>query len=63
MEDGAAQRIINEEAERRLVAAYINGLFGLVGQQVRYRMPQTLEEAVRIAVTVNNAERLKTQDT
>jgi len=26
-------------------------------------MPQTLEEAVRIAVTVNNAERLKTQDT
>jgi len=63
VEDGAAQRIINEEAERRLVAAYINGLFGLVGQQVRYRMPQTLEEAVRIAVTVNNAERLKTQDT
>jgi len=25
-------------------------------------MPQTLEEAVRIAVTVNNAERLKTPD-
>ena len=63
VEDGAAQRIINEEAERRIVAAYINGLSGIVGQQVRYRMPQTLEEAVRIAVTVNNAERLKTQDT
>ena len=26
-------------------------------------MPQTLEEAVRVAVTVNNPERLKTQDT
>ena len=63
VEDGVAQRIITEEAERQLVVAYINGLFGLDGQQVRYRMPQTLEEAVRIVVTVNNAERFKTQDT
>ena len=29
--DEATQRIINEEAERRLVAAYINGLAGIVG--------------------------------
>jgi hypothetical protein len=57
------QRILNEEAERRLVAAYINGLAGLVGQQVRFRMPSTLEEAVDVAVTVSNAERMRTQDT
>jgi hypothetical protein len=57
------QRIINEEAERRLVAAYINGLIGTVGKQVRFRMPVTLEEAVEVAVTVSNAERMRTQDT
>jgi hypothetical protein len=55
--DEATQRIINEEAERRLFAAYINGLGGIVGQQVRFRMPLSLEEAVQVAVTVSNAER------
>ena len=60
VEDEATQRIINEEVED--VAAYINGLGGLVGQQVRFRMPHTLEEAVQVAVTVNNAERVRAQD-
>jgi hypothetical protein len=59
VEDEATQRIINEEAERRLVAAYINGLAKIEGQQVRFRMPHTLEEAVQVAVTVSNAERLR----
>jgi hypothetical protein len=63
VEDAATQRIINEEAERRLVAAYINGLTGVVGQQVRFRMPHTLDEAVQVAVTVSNAERLRAPDT
>jgi DNA-binding MurR/RpiR family transcriptional regulator len=63
VEDGATQRVINEEAERRLVAAYINGLGGMVGRHIRYRMLQTLEEAVQIAVTVNNAEQSRAQDT
>jgi len=63
VEDEAMQRVINEEAERRLVAAYINGLAGIVGQQVRFRMPFTLEEAVEVAVTVSKAERMRTQDT
>jgi hypothetical protein len=39
VEDETMQRIINEEVERRLVAAYINDLVGLVGEQVRFRMP------------------------
>jgi len=63
VEDEAMQRIIKEEAQRRLVAAYINGLAGLVGQQVRFRMPFTLEEALEVAVTVSNTERMRTQDT
>jgi hypothetical protein len=61
--DEATQRVINEEAERRLVAAYINGLGGIVGQQVRFRMPSSLDEAVQVAVTVSNAERTKPADT
>jgi hypothetical protein len=61
--DEATQGVINEEAERRLVAAYINGLLGYVGQQVKFRMPHTLEEAVQVAVTVNNAERMRATDT
>lgn len=61
--DEATQRIINEKTERRLVAAYINGLVGVVGQQVRFRMPLTLDEAMQVAVTVSNAERMRAPDT
>jgi hypothetical protein len=57
------QRIINEEAERHLVDANINGLAGIVGQQVRFRKPHTIQEAVQVAVTVSNAERMRTPDT
>jgi len=34
-----------------------------VAQHIRFRMPHSLEEAVQIAVTVSNAERMRTQDT
>lgn len=50
------QAIINEEAERRMLADYINGLQGTVGRQVRYRMPSTLTEAIQIATTVAEVE-------
>jgi hypothetical protein len=63
VEDESIQRVINEEAERHLVATYFNGLSGIVDQQVRFRMPQTLEEAVQVAVTVSNAERMRAPDT
>jgi len=56
-------RIINEEAKRRLVTTYISGLGGLVEQQVRFRMPSSLDEAVQVAITVNNSERTKQTDT
>jgi hypothetical protein len=59
VQDEETQRIINEEAERRLLAAYIHGLRGVVGQQVQYQMPSTMEQAVRLAVTVENVERLR----
>jgi hypothetical protein len=62
VEDEATQRIINE-AEKRLVAAYIYGLAGIIGQHVRFRMPHTVEVAVQVAVTVSNAERVRAPDT
>jgi hypothetical protein len=34
-----------------------------VGQQVRFRMTSSLDEAVHVAVTVSNAERTKQADT
>jgi len=46
-----------------LVATYISGLGGIVGQQVRFRMPSSLDEAVQVAITVNNAEGTKQTDT
>lgn len=57
VQDEGTQRVINEEAERRLLAAYIHGLRGIVGQQVQFQMPNTMEQAVRLAVTVESAER------
>ena len=57
--DPEQQRIINEEAERRMLAAYINGLAGNVGTQVRYRMPATLTEALQIASTVTEVETME----
>jgi hypothetical protein len=63
VEDEAMQRIINEGLERHLVAAYINGLAGIVGQQVRFTMAHTLEEAMQVVITVSNAERMRAPDT
>jgi len=59
VQDEEVQRIINEEAERRLLAAYIHGLRGVVGQQVQFQMPSTMEHAVKLAVTVVNVEKHK----
>ncbi|PNF23242.1 hypothetical protein B7P43_G17646 [Cryptotermes secundus] len=55
--DEETQRVINEEAERRLLAAYIHGLRGVVDQQVRYQMPNKLDQAVKLAVTIENVEK------
>jgi hypothetical protein len=57
--DEETQKIINEEAEHRLLTAYIHGLKGIVGQQVQFQMPGIMEQAVRLAITVENAEKHK----
>jgi hypothetical protein len=50
------QAVINREAERRLLAAFINGLTGLPGRQVRLQMPDTVDKALNMAIVATHAE-------
>jgi len=52
-----AQRVHQENAERKLQASFITGLTGVPGRQFRYADPQTLKEALRRALSVPEAER------
>jgi hypothetical protein len=54
--DPVLQRVYNEQAERMLLSAFIHGLSSTPGKMVRFSMPATAEEALRIAVTVSQAE-------
>jgi hypothetical protein len=40
-----------------ILSTFISGLIGNPGQQVRFRMPKSVDEAVQIAVTVYEAEK------
>lgn len=55
--DAREQKILNDELERRLESVFSAGLRGVVGEQVRFRMPKTMEEAVKLAVMVASAVR------
>ena len=50
------QRIYYEQAERMLLASFTSGFFNTACRQVRYAMPKTKDEALKIAITVNQAE-------
>ena len=51
------QAVINQEAERRLLAAFINGLIGAPGKQVRLQMAETIEKALNMAIIATNTEK------
>ena len=51
-----SQRAYNEQAEGMLLSTFIHGLSFTPGKMVRFSMPTTAEEALRIAVTVSQAE-------
>jgi len=56
-DDPVAQRVHRENAEHMLLASYVAGLSGVPGTQVRYASPISVEQAIRIAVSVQDAER------
>ena len=45
-----------------LLSAFTNGIVGIVGKQLRYNSPATVEEALRIAMTVSQAEIQEARD-
>jgi hypothetical protein len=47
-----ARRVHQELIDRMLLASFVSGLDGVPGSQVRYANPQTLSEALRIALSV-----------
>lgn len=55
--DPVHQKFHYEQAERLPLNSFIAGLFGTPGTQVRYARPSSLEEALQIAISVDQAER------
>jgi protein involved in polysaccharide export with SLBB domain len=46
-----------ENVERMLLATYVAGLTGTPGRQVRYANPQTVQQVLQIALSVQEAEK------
>jgi len=55
--DPQIQRIHKENADRMLLASFVSGLAGTAGYQVRISHPESLGEALNLAVSVQEAER------
>lgn len=55
------QRVVQEEAEKRMLHAFLHGLSGPAGQATRHKFPETWDEAVQYAVMVAADERSHTQ--
>jgi hypothetical protein len=56
VDDPESQKLHFQQMEGMLLSTVIAGLIGNAGQQVRFKLPQTLDEAVQIAITVFEAE-------
>jgi hypothetical protein len=56
-DDPLDQRVHRENAEMMLLASFISGLAGTPERQVGYSSPRTLEEVLKIALSVQEAEK------
>jgi len=56
VEEPVAQRIHNENSERMLLASFATVLTGDSGTQCRYANPQNMDQALKIALSVQEAE-------
>ena len=57
MEDPVAQRIHNENSEVMPLDSFVTGLTGKPGTHCRYANPQSMDQALKIAPSVQAAER------
>ncbi len=55
-ENPVEQAVINRETDRRFLAAFINGLTGVPGRQVKLQMPDTIDKALNLAIVAANAD-------
>ena len=60
VDDTAVQRIHNENADRMLLASFVAGLAGKTSRQTRFSNPPYLDQALKIALTVQEAEKQET---
>jgi len=51
------QAVINQKAERWLLASFINGLIGATGRHFRSQIPDNIDKALNMAVIAINAEK------
>jgi len=56
VENPALQKLYYEKAKRMLLASFTAGLMGTPRRQVRFLMPKSLDEALKIAITVDQAD-------
>lgn len=61
-ESEAVNRALREEAERRALDAFLKGLTGKVGENARIKFPQTMKEAVVVALNLSNLEILTVKE-
>jgi hypothetical protein len=54
--DPELQKLHYQQADRMLLASFTAGLAGTPGRQVSFSMPKNLEEALKVAITVDQAE-------
>jgi hypothetical protein len=59
VEDPVKREAYQEQAERMLLTSFTAGLFGTPGKQARYAAPSDMKEALKIALSVEQAERLE----
>ena len=57
--DPVAQRIHYENADRMLLASFVAGFPGIPGRQCRFSKPQDLDQALKIALSVEEAKSKK----
>jgi hypothetical protein len=55
-DDPQIQRVHCENAERMLLASSVSGLSGIPGRQVQFANPQDIDQALKIALMVQEAE-------
>jgi len=56
VEDPRMQNLYYEQAERMLLASFTSSLVGIPGRQARYAIPKSMDEALKVAITVNQTE-------